>query len=254
LAAKAASLHGEVVYEPSTSALSVRLENGPLEQSHLFEAIPRRQCTRAEYDGTPVSVADIGKLEQAGHGDGVSAMILSSGDKRQTVAEYVAAGNTAQYADPGWAKELKAWIRFSSREAIRAGDGLYGPVMGSPDVPRWIGELYMRFGFSSESQNRKDTANILSSPVIAVIVSEVDDEKHWIEAGRCYQRLALQATAMDLRTAFINQPVEIPDLRAQFADFLGIGNGRPDLVVRVGRGPEMPRTLRRPVEEVIAGT
>jgi hypothetical protein len=112
----------------------------------------------------------------------------------------------------------------------------------------------MRFGFSSESQNRKDTANILSSPVIAVIVSEVDDEKHWIEAGRCYQRLALQATALDLRTAFINQPVEIPNLRAQFADFLGIGNRRPDLVVRVGRGPEMPRTLRRPVDEVIAGT
>lgn len=254
LAAQAAGLHGEVVYEPSNSFLSVRLENGPVAQSNLFGAIPRRQCTRAEYDGTPVSVADIGKLERAGHGDGVSAMILSGGDKRKQVAEYVAAGNTAQYADPEWVKELKTWIRFSSREAIRAGDGLYGPVMGSPDVPRWIGELYMRFGFSSDSQNRKDTANILSSPVIAVIVSEVDDEKHWIEAGRCYQRLALQATALDLRTAFINQPVEVPDLRWQFADFLGIGNGRPDLVVRVGRGPEMPRTLRRPVDEVIAGT
>jgi hypothetical protein len=110
----------------------------------------------------------------------------------------------------------------------------------------------MRFGFSSVSQNRKDTANILSSPVIVVIVSEVDDKKHWIEAGRCYQRLALQATALDLRTAFINQPVEVPNLRSQFADFLGIGNGRPDLVVRVGRGPKMPRTLRRPVDQVIA--
>ncbi|SFR61942.1 hypothetical protein SAMN05216203_1843 [Marinobacter daqiaonensis] len=26
---------------------------------------------------------------------------------------------------------------------------------------------------------------------------------------------------------------------------------RPDLIVRIGRGPEMPRSLRRPVEEVL---
>jgi hypothetical protein len=251
LAAQAAGLHGEVTYESSNSVISVRLQKGPQSQTELFEAIPRRQCTRVEYDGTPVSGADLEKLEQAGHGDGVSVMILSGSDKREQVAEYVAAGNTAQYADPEWVEELKSWIRFSSREAMRAGDGLYGPVMGSPDVPRWIGELYMRFGFSSVSQNRKDTANILSSPVIAVIVSEIDDEEHWVEAGRCYQRLALQATALDLRTAFINQPVEVPKLRSQFAGFLGIGNGRPDLVVRVGRGPETPRTLRRPVDQVI---
>lgn len=74
---------------------------------------------------------------------------------------------------------------------------------------------------------------------------------HWIEAGRCYQRLALQAAALDLRTAFINQPVEVPALRSQFATFLGIGDRRPDLVMRIGRGPEMPRSLRRPVEQVL---
>jgi hypothetical protein len=84
-----------------------------------------------------------------------------------------------------------------------------------------------------------------------VFFSEADDKPHWIEAGRCYERLALQATILDLRTAFINQPVEVPALRPQFAGFLGIGNRRPDLIVRVGRGPEMPRSLRRPVEQVL---
>lgn len=72
-----------------------------------------------------------------------------------------------------------------------------------------------------------------------------------MEAGRSYERFALQAAALDLRTAFINQPVEVPQLRSQFAAFLGIGSRRPDLVVRVGRGPRMPRSFRRPVEEVI---
>lgn len=252
LAAQAAGLSGEVVYEPSNSVMAVGLDKGAIARSMLFEAIPRRQCTRSKYDGTPISAAELRKLEEAGRGDGVSLSILSGADQRERVAEYVAAGNTAQYADPDWVKELTAWIRFSSREAIRAGDGLYGPVMGSPDVPRWMGELYMRLAFSSAAQNRKDTANIRSSPVIVVIVSETNDERHWIEAGRCYQRLALQATALELKTAFINQPVEVPDLRAQFAGFLGIGDARPDLVLRVGRGPQMPRTLRRPVGQVVA--
>jgi hypothetical protein len=118
-------------------------------------------------------------------------------------------------------------------------------------VPRWLGKLLMRVAVSAKRQNRKDAAHIRSSAAIAVFVSEADDKAHWIEAGRCYQRLALQAAALDLRTAFINQPVEVPSLRPRFASFLGIGNRRPDLVVRIGRGPEMPRSLRRPVEQVL---
>jgi hypothetical protein len=52
-----------------------------------------------------------------------------------------------------------------------------------------------------------------------------------------YQRFALEATRLGLKHAFINQPDEIPDLRAQFSDFLGLGERRPDLVVRFGYGP-----------------
>ena len=33
---------------------------------------------------------------------------------------------------------------------------------------------------------------------------------HWIEVGRACQRFALQATALGLKCAFINQPVEVP--------------------------------------------
>jgi hypothetical protein len=84
-----------------------------------------------------------------------------------------------------------------------------------------------------------------------VFVSQQEDKNHWIEAGRAFQRFALQATALDVRTAHLNQPVEVAALRQQFANSIGISNGRPDLVIRFGRGPEMPRSLRRPVESVL---
>ncbi len=178
-------------------------------------------------------------------------MLLTDGRRKEQVAEYVAAGNTAQFADRRWAEEMRKWLRFNGPEAVRAGDGLYGAVLGIPNVPRWMGELVMRVAVSANRQNRKDLAHIRSSAAIAVLFSEADDKRHWVEAGRSYERLALQATALDLRTAFINQPVEVPALRQQFASYLGIGHRRPDLIIRIGRGPEMPRSLRRPIEDVL---
>jgi hypothetical protein len=251
LAAEAAGLRGHLTYDASKSSVQVDLEEATATHSALFDAIPKRQCSRAEYDGTELSGEQLGLLEQAGQGNGVSIRLLTGKKQKEQVAEYVAQGNTAQFGDPAWAEELKAWIRFNTREALRTGDGLYGPVMGSPDVPRWLGSLFMRLAFSAKTQNQKDARHIRSSAAIAVFFSEGDDKPHWIEAGRCYERFALQAAALDLRTAFINQPVEVPALRPQFAAFLGIGHRRPDLVVRIGRGPEMPRSLRRPLEQVL---
>lgn len=86
---------------------------------------------------------------------------------------------------------------------------------------------------------------------VAVFVSEVSDLSHWVAVGRCYERFALQATALGIRHAFLNQPVEEAALRPEFAQALDLGAGRPDLVVRFGRGPEMPTSPRRPVEAVL---
>lgn len=81
-------------------------------------------------------------------------------------------------------------------------------------------------------------------------MSTRNDEAHWVEAGPCYERFALQATALGIRNAFVNQPVEEAELRPEFAGAFGLGGGRPDLVVRFGRGKEMPRSLRKGVEAV----
>lgn len=251
LAARAAGLAGHYSYDAVADCLHIELVEAPPLRSLLFEAIPQRQCSRTEYDGSPLSDEQHRLLEEAGRGNGISILLLADRPQKERIAEFVAEGNTAQIGDPGWTAELKSWLRFNSRDAVRTGDGLYGAVMGNPDAPQWLGQLFMRFAFSAKAQNRKDLKHIRSSAAIAVFFSAADDKPHWVEAGRCYERFALQATALGLRTAFINQPVEVPAIRLRFARHLGIGDRRPDLVVRVGRGPAMPRSLRRPVEQVL---
>jgi hypothetical protein len=169
----------------------------------------------------------------------------------EKVLEYVVAGNTAQMNDPAFVTELKDWIRFGTAEAERTGDGLFSGTTGTPVLPRWLGSRLMGLVFTAKAENARYAKQVRNSAGIAVFASDASDKAHWIEAGRCYERFALQATALGVRNAFLNQPVEVGAIRPQFAAALGLGSQRPDLVVRFGRGPAMPLSMRRPVQAVL---
>jgi hypothetical protein len=251
-AARAFGFKGNAEFSPaSDGVITVALERSRVEESPLFKAIPYRQCTRTDFDGKPLGPEELQLLEAAGTGHGVSLILLTEREAMEKVLEYVVQGNTMQIRNPAFVSELESWIRFSDGEAIRAGDGLPARATGSPPAPRWLGRLLFRTFFRAKQENDRYARHIRSSSGIAVFVSNVDDKAHWVEAGRCYERFALHATALGIRNAFVNQPVEESGLRPEFAKALGLGDGRPDLVVRFGRGKEMPRSLRRPVEAVL---
>lgn len=230
--------------------IRVTLERAPAERSALFEAIPLRQSVRSVYDGKSVAGDLVGLLERAGTGDGVSVMILTDRAGIENVGDYVIRGNSAQMNDKAFMDELLAWLRFNETEAVATMDGLFLRASGRPSMPRWLAQIFMKYVVTASGENEKDLAQVRSSAGVAVFVSERNDRMHWVEAGRACQRFALQATALGLKCAFINQPVEVPDVRGQFAAYLGIGDRRPDLVMRFGYGPELPKSLRRPVAQV----
>jgi hypothetical protein len=153
--------------------------------------------------------------------------------------------------DPAFVKELKAWIRFNGSDAVRTSDGLFSVSSGNPAIPTWLGDLAFRWLFTLKGENDKYAQRVRSSAGIAVFVGQAADKAHWVDVGRCYERFALQATALGIRNAFLNQPVEVPAVRSKFADAISLGGHRADLVVRFGRGPTMPRSLRRPVQSVL---
>jgi hypothetical protein len=218
----------------------------------LFEAIADRQCTRGDYDGKPLSAAELDLLQRAVSSDTVRLLLLTERRDVERTLEHVIRGNTAQMADAAFVEELKTWIRFNAADAVRTRDGLYSVCSGSPNIPSWIGDLAFRWVLTADGENDKYVKQIRSSAGIAVFVGRTADREHWVDVGRCYERFALQATALGIRNAFVNQPVEVAALRPAFAADMGLGNQRPDLVVRFGRGPALPRSLRRPTEAVLA--
>ncbi len=217
----------------------------------LFRAIPRRQSIRAPYDGRAVSQDIIRRLEASIRSLGVDLVILDSAEAKEQGLELVVAGNTAQMADDDFIAELKSWIRFNEAHAARTRDGLFTGASGNPTVPPLIGRMFFSSGFNLEDENEKYSRQIRSSGFLAAFVAADDTPDGWIRAGRACQRFLLGATAEGLSCAFINQPLEVQQLRPQLAGFLGVPDRRPNLFIRVGFGPTLPRSLRRPVSDVI---
>jgi hypothetical protein len=252
--AQAALAHGlkaEAATASGADGIAFNLEPTRALVSPLFQAIAERQSTRGEYDGKALAADELRLLAQAGTGAGVRVMLLTERPAMDQVLAYVVSGNSAQMKDAAFVAELKAWIRFSADQAVQSGDGLYAAASGNPSVPPWLGKPLMKLFFTEKSENDKYAKHIHSSAGVAVFVSEANDKAHWMETGRCYERFALQAAALGIRNAMLNQPVEVAAIRPQFAAWLGVGALRPDLVVRFGRGPKMPQSLRRPVQAVL---
>ncbi|MGB7905611.1 MAG: hypothetical protein WCF43_13015 [Steroidobacteraceae bacterium] len=251
-AASAMGFRDDTVFNAGTDeSLDVSLVRATESRTPLFDAIPRRQSTRGEFDGKPLANGELRLLESAGTGNGVRVHLLTDRQAMEDVLDFVVQGNTAQMRDPAFVRELEDWLRFNGGQAARQGDGLFAGCSGNPSAPGWLGGLMFDLFFTEKVENDKYARHVRSSAGIAVFVSEREDKNHWIEAGRAFQRFALQATALDVRTAHLNQPVEVAALRSQFAESIGVSTGRPDLVIRFGRGPGLPRSLRRPVEAVL---
>ena len=246
LAGAARGRPGEVTFEPGgASGLTFAHVAGRDASSILFDAIPRRQSTRADYDGRSVSAADLGMMAAAARVPGVDLILITDRPEIDRVRDLVVHGNTVQLGDAAFLRELKSWIRFNPRDALRTGDGLFSVVSGSPALPAWLGPTLFDATLKTATDNDKYARQIASSAGIAVFVGERADPDHWTRVGRASQRFALQATALGLKLAYLNQPVEVAALRPELARLIGMPGRRPDLVIRFGYGPTLPYSARR---------
>jgi hypothetical protein len=251
-AARGFGLHADPAYDAGADVIRIALSAAPNRRTPLFEAIAARQSTRAEYDGQALPATELAELERAAASSGVDTLLITERERIETVLESVIAGNTAQIRDPAFVAELRAWIRFNGRTAAASGDGLYAGSSGNPALPAWLGKVMFGMVFTADSENARYERQLRSSAGVAVFVAREENKAGWIEVGRAFERFALQATALGIRSAHINQPVEVPSVRAEFAAWLGLSGRRPDLVIRFGHGPTLPHSLRRPLDHVLA--
>lgn len=251
IAARATGYASEIIYPGGTQGfICVNLKTDTLQTNGLFDAIPVRQSTRSEYRTEQVSKDILAQLYTMITEPEVEIQFIESTNDIERVLEYVNQGNLYQYADKAFVEELTRWLRFNKKEASSSKDGLFTECTGNPTVPRWLGALFVS-GTKPQSQADADAKKLRSSTGVALVSTKNDTPESWVRCGQVFERLSLQMTSLELKSALLNQPIEVPELRGEFQTAMGLGKNLPQLLMRYGVADAMPYSLRRPVEEVL---
>jgi hypothetical protein len=96
----------------------------------------------------------------------------------------------------------------------------------------------------------RPTGEFENQPVLAVLATSHDSPRDWLVAGQALQHVLLVATRAGLAASLLTQAIEHRELRWLVRDPLG-GRSEPQVVMRLGYGPEASPTPRRPIGEFV---
>jgi nitroreductase len=253
----AAQFHGykhSMTINPLSNPCEIKImldADASARQSDLYPYINLRQSTPNAYKSHEISTHDLAVLKATVNGLGIRVRIFNGSSEIDWFRPYIAEAITFQMGNPAFSKELIQWMRFSEKEAMQHGDGLYSAAIGMPSFGRWMGSLFMKHMVSARSEEKRLFRLMDNTSALALITSEKDDAEHWIRTGMAFQQFALQATKLNLSYSFLNQPCQVAPVRKKVTEDLQLQNEFPQLLVRLGYSEKMPRSFRRRVSDVV---
>jgi len=217
------------------------------EDEVLFRTIPKRRTNRMPFEQRPVPNDLLASLENAAKKEGAWLHVLRDESRRGKVADLVAEGDRVQMASASFRRELAAWIHPNR---VVSHDGMPAYSMGMSGFGSGLAPLIVRTFDVGKGQAAKDRQLATGSPVLALIGSETDAPSDWLDAGRALAHVLLLARASEVWASFLNQPIEVPELRTKLRNELNVG-GFPQLLLRMGYGADVKPTPRRTPGEIL---
>jgi nitroreductase len=238
--------------DPNSPDLVARIDvdqpgHATAEEHDLFWAISTRRTNRHLYTAQPVPNIVVKRLETIARAEGATFHVVQGDDQRHAVADLTAEADRIQWSDKRFRRELAAWLH---PERHHSRDGIPGYAFGASEMVAYTGPFLLRTFDWGRGQAAKDRQLAVGSPLLAVLATETDMPTAWLQAGQALERVLLQASAAGLAAAYLNQPIEVTDVRQRLGDLVDI-EGFPQLLLRMGYGPEVEPTPRRGVDEVV---
>ena len=216
----------------------------------LFSAIPKRHTNRQNYQWWDAPQSLLRWLQSDAELEGAWLHIVRKCTVRHQVSELVVQAEHLLMADPNYRQELANWIRPANNNTH---DGIPGYAQGIDEHFDFATPLFAKvlqtfdLGNSLAERSRK---LVEESPAIVVLGTKNDTYNNWLAAGQALERILLRSQAVGLSCSFLNQPIQIPQLRSELSKVLS-QSGFPQIVLRLGFCKEVKPTPRRKVEEVL---
>ncbi|MEU3821520.1 nitroreductase family protein [Streptomyces sp. NPDC030392] len=208
----------------------------------LRPAVLRRHTSRVPFSDEPVPEELLDGLRGAAVAEGARLDVADDWRVREVLTA-VWDAERAEELSPEVREEIARWT--ADRDAS-APDGIPPYARG---LRRHDGRAPVR-DFPGGGAGDRGAAVYEPAPCLAVLGTRRDEPEDWLRAGQAMQRVLLQATLDGLATSLNSQALEWPELRWLVRDPRS-RTAHPQIVIRLGYGPEAPATPRRAVSEVL---
>lgn len=215
----------------------------------LFPAIVRRMTTRAAFADEPVPPAAQRRLIEAGAAEGADVACIDAPAERERIAELIADADRVQFADARFRRELASWVH-----PRRSDDGMPAYAAGVPallDVAAPLLTSVIRTFDVGGGMAAAHHRLVEGSPLLVALSTGADNAEAWLATGQALERLLLTAVHEGYTASYLNQPIETPELRERLRAALGT-TSTPQLLLRIGRGPDAVHAPRRPLADVVS--
>lgn len=214
-------------------------QEGP--ESCLFPALTARRTYRKPFRPKAVPGRLLRDLQDEASEEGAWLEALETHRIREIVSALVAEGDSIQWSDPDWRRELASWLH-----ARRAGDGLTVPAVFAPVARAAVSKLDM-----GQHVGSHDEKLVREAPLLAVLGTANDEPADWIRAGQAMEKVLLRACLDEVQASYLNQPIQIASLRPRLGYVLSM-SGFPQLLLRLGyQRTELSQTPRRKLDHVM---
>lgn len=232
--------------------LIVHGRNEPIsENDSFFEAITKRRTNRLGFKDSNLEEPIISKLQSIVSkkgGDTITWLQIAKEEvEKNSLADLIAEGDRIQLTDKKFRRELASWIH-SNRSHSK--DGMPGYAFGYSDIMSHMGPFVLRTFDIGKGQAAKDRQLAAGSPILAILGTRYDEPRDWLEAGMALSRMLLLARSENVWSSFLDQPIEVPELRLRVQEVLK-EEGFPQIMLRMGYGKDVKPTPRRQVDEVL---
>jgi hypothetical protein len=212
----------------------------------LFTGLSRRHTHRGRFIDREISPDLAVRLQEAAWSHGCELRYVHDSGSLASVLHLARTAERIGASDDLARIETQEWTPAPDsrrRDGVPARAYSQGPpAAGRDDLPGRDFDMERSFGLGERGHQPRGP--------VAVLTSEHDAPRDWLQAGQALQSMLLVAAAEWAFAAFHSRATEVPHLRAELQRLLGTAT-YPQLLLRFGYADTAPTTPRRSFDEVL---
>src|SRR3989344_3288012 len=188
-------------------------------KDHLAHYIPQRFTDRGKYSISSVRPLCIYRVARLISGGNIKVDIVSNEEDRRLITSYTLDALNEAMSRDDFRLELSKYV---TNNYTQSNVGMPGFPLGVPGpVSLKAPKLIKHFNLAKLTRSKDEELLMIHTPMFGIISTAEDEKNSWVRAGQAYQRMALEAERIGLRTAVMAAPIEIGKYYQGLQDVLG---------------------------------